>query len=189
MENKSRKELLMFGFGISFVPSFIIYLKTIDIETSIFIVLIVVGLFVYMLNNLEKRIFKFCINFLITCIFLLIFKEAAPYSEHQSFEWNFGIIKTLILAFSFCCYVLAVINPELLRPISNKVTKIVHFAGGLIYNILLMLTFYIAFAPAGIILRILGKDLLNRKIESNKNSYWTKREEKEFLKEKYLKQF
>lgn len=39
-------------------------------------------------------------------------------------------------------------------------------------KVLLVLIFFLLFTPCGIVLRILKVDLLDRRIEKNKNSYW-----------------
>ena len=38
------------------------------------------------------------------------------------------------------------------------------------------LLYYLTFTPTGIIMRFLGKDLLNEKIDRTADSYWIKRE-------------
>jgi len=41
---------------------------------------------------------------------------------------------------------------------------------------MLAVLFYLFFTPVAFILRLFGKDLLNKKLDKNKESYWTNRE-------------
>jgi hypothetical protein len=54
---------------------------------------------------------------------------------------------------------------------------------------LLIIIFYLVFAPVGLVLRLIKKDLLNRKIEAERDSYWIKKEHIEFDKSRYEKQY
>jgi hypothetical protein len=52
------------------------------------------------------------------------------------------------------------------------------FLGSIIAPIIMMLVFFIVVAPTGIIMRLLGKDLLKQKLDNSVESYWEKREQK-----------
>lgn len=43
-------------------------------------------------------------------------------------------------------------------------------------TLILSILFYIIFTPIGLIIRLFGRDLLDRKIEKGKASYWLKKE-------------
>jgi len=58
--------------------------------------------------------------------------------------------------------------------------KVAHFVGNVISSLVLALMFYLVFAPVGIVLRLIGKDLLNRTIEKEKDSYWIRKEKEAF---------
>ncbi len=47
--------------------------------------------------------------------------------------------------------------------------------GAIISPIIMALLYYLTFTPTGIIMRLLGKDLLNQKLDKTKDSYWIKR--------------
>ena len=58
----------------------------------------------------------------------------------------------------------------------NKLwNKLGIFLGLVISPIIMLLIFVLTFIPIGIILKILGKDLINKKIYKQKKSYWIKR--------------
>lgn len=56
-------------------------------------------------------------------------------------------------------------------------------------RILLSLMYFFIFTPFRIISVVIGKDMLDRKIEKDKDSYWQRREVKIFKKELYRRQF
>ena len=66
---------------------------------------------------------------------------------------------------------------------------VAHFIGKIVFGILLSILFYFIFGITGIVLRLLRKDLLDEKLESERKSYWIKRKVEEFNKESYEKQF
>jgi len=69
----------------------------------------------------------------------------------------------------------ALILPQLLYPFSWALETIFKLVTKSLMYLLLVLTFYLVFAPAGIALRILGKDPLDRKIDKQRDSYWLER--------------
>lgn len=56
-------------------------------------------------------------------------------------------------------------------------------------RLILIILFYLLFTPMGIVMRMFGVDLLDRKIEKGKDSYWRKKEKKEFNPPDYERQF
>jgi hypothetical protein len=61
--------------------------------------------------------------------------------------------------------------------------------GFLMTHLLLSLIFYIVFMPIGIVMRIFGRDVLRRQFDKNGETYWIKREQKGYVKERYEKMF
>ncbi len=78
---------------------------------------------------------------------------------------------------------------ESLLPFYRRWMSVAHIIGRVISAILLTLIFYLIFAAAGILLRILRKDILNERIDPQANSYWIARERHDFNKERYTQQF
>lgn len=50
--------------------------------------------------------------------------------------------------------------------------KFAYLLGWINSRILLIIIFYLVFAPTGLVMRLLRVDLLDRKIEKDKPSYW-----------------
>lgn len=54
-------------------------------------------------------------------------------------------------------------------------SKVSRFVSNLINKLFMAIIFYCVFTPVSMILKLLGKDLLNKKIDKNVNSYWVER--------------
>ena len=78
---------------------------------------------------------------------------------------------------------------KLLRPLYIIWMSIAAVLGFIMSRIILSLIYYLVFAPVGIILRILKKDLLDRKIEPDKESYWNMRKAENYRPEDSEKQY
>ncbi len=97
------------------------------------------------------------------------------------YVWFFGFAG-LVLILSFFA-------PIILKPL-YKVTRTVGDAIGWVNTrILLGIIFYIIFAPIGIILKLIRKDLLDERLDKDAKSYWNKKDNDMFAKEQYERQF
>lgn len=61
---------------------------------------------------------------------------------------------------------------DLLKPVYKVWMKIAYFIGGIMTAMILTIVFFLIFGLVGIFLRMLRKDLLDKKIERDKDSYW-----------------
>ncbi|MFP4549013.1 MAG: SxtJ family membrane protein [Fidelibacterota bacterium] len=75
---------------------------------------------------------------------------------------------------------LGVLLPKILRPFYIAWMSLASMLGFVMTRVILSLVFYLIFTPVGLMLRLLRKDLLNRKIEPDQPSYWELRPEKEY---------
>ena len=55
--------------------------------------------------------------------------------------------------------------------------KLGNFIGGVVSPITMGLIFFLTVTPTGIIMRLLGKDILKQNLDKSVNSYWVKRKE------------
>ena len=83
----------------------------------------------------------------------------------------------------------AILFQPVIKPVYIVFMKISHVLGWINTRILLGLIFYVVITPIGFVIKIFGKDLLDRKIEPDKQSYWIKREKVHTEKSRYEKQF
>ena len=66
--------------------------------------------------------------------------------------------------------------PLILKPVYIIWMKIASVLSWINTRLILCLIFYLVFMPIGLVLRLCGKDLLDRKIQKDSNSYWKKKE-------------
>ena len=71
--------------------------------------------------------------------------------------------------------VLGLLNSKLLSPLNSIWVKFGELLGRIIAPIVMAIIYFTILTPIGLLMRIIGKDLLNIKFSKNK-SYWTKRE-------------
>ncbi len=81
----------------------------------------------------------------------------------------------LILAAFFL--ISGLLFPSILRPVERIWMKIAEIISAVMTRVILTLTFYLVITPIGLILRFMGKDLLGKKSEPNRKSYWVPVEE------------
>jgi len=72
--------------------------------------------------------------------------------------------------------VLGLINSKLLTPLNVLWFKFGMILGAIISPIIMGIVFFLVVTPTGLILRIMGKDLLNKKYDKEKETYWIKRD-------------
>ena len=83
-------------------------------------------------------------------------------------------IWSIIIALNFL--ILGLINSNLLTPLNKLWFKFGIALGAVIAPIVMSIIFFFAITPIGLLMKILGKDLLNKKINKKKNTYWIKRD-------------
>lgn len=121
-------------------------------------------------------------NFGITmCIAFLVISSLIIFKHRHSAVPTLTISAALLLS--------ALIRPILLKPFYIIWMNFAFTLGWFNTRIILLLIFYIVFAPVGLFLGLFRADLLDRKIDKNKDSYWLKKEKKEFNPADYERQF
>ena len=99
-------------------------------------------------------------------VFFIVFLLIALYPLIHSEEIKFwSIIISLIFL------VLGLLNSKILAPLNKLWFKFGIFLGKIISPLIMGIIFFLVVTPIGILMRLLGKDLLNLKHNKNK-SYW-----------------
>ena len=62
--------------------------------------------------------------------------------------------------------------PQLLRPIEKVWMKFAEIMGAIMTRVILSVAFYLMITPLGLVLRLMGKDLLHLRFEKDCESYW-----------------
>ena len=99
-------------------------------------------------------------------VFFIIFLIIAIYPLTNNEEIR---IWSIILSLIFL--VLGLINSKILNPLNKLWFKFGIFLGKIFSPVIMGIIFLFVVTPTGLVMRMLGKDLLNLKYSSNK-SYW-----------------
>ncbi len=103
-------------------------------------------------------------------VFFIVFLLIALYPLTYGGEiriWS-SIISLIFL-------VLGLLNSKILAPLNKLWFKFGIFLGKIISPLIMGIIFFLVVTPIGLLMRLLGKDLLNLKYNDNK-SYWVKKD-------------
>ena len=114
-------------------------------------------------------------------IVILLISAALYLLDKDSFIY-FGIIGILLLLF-------AIILPNLLKPLNKVWMTLAIILGWFMSRVILFVLYYFIITPIGFLLKLIGKDFLNRKIDKTSQSYWEIREKKITEQIDYERQF
>ena len=131
--------------------------------------------------NKDKKnllVFGYGLPLILTVIGLLNIRKHGL-SWFNETLWTLAVIVLLI----------TILNQPLLKIIYTKWMKVAHFIGQIVTTLIMIAVFYLIFTPVGIVLRLMGKDFMDRKLGPSAKTYWHLREKKPFDKERATKQF
>ena len=86
-------------------------------------------------------------------------------------------IKYWSLVVSVIFFILALLNSKILTPLNKAWMKFGFILSKIVSPIVMGFIFFFVVTPTGIIMRVLGKNLLNLK-KNNQNTYWIKKDNK-----------
>ena len=89
---------------------------------------------------------------------------------------NQGELRIWSLIISLFFLVLGLFNSKILTPLNKLWFKFGLFLGKIISPIIMGIIFFVVVTPIGLIMRLLGKDILNLKLNKKENSYWIKKD-------------
>ena len=117
-------------------------------------------------------------------------------STEQSSEKSFGIVFSIVflivalyplinseslriwaLVVSIIFFLLAFLAPKILVLPNKLWFKFGLLLGSIVAPIVMAFVYFVTVPPTGLIMRLLGKDLLKQKLDKNAKSYWLKRDE------------
>ena len=90
---------------------------------------------------------------------------------------NFKGISIWALIISIIFLLLAFIAPKVLSLPNKLWFKFGLLLGSIVAPIVMAFVYFVTVLPTGLIMRLLGKDLLKQKLDKNAKSYWVKRSE------------
>ena len=117
-------------------------------------------------------------------------------STEQSSEKSFGVVFSIVflivalyplinssglriwaLVVSIIFLLLAFLAPKILLLPNKLWFKFGLLIGSIVAPIVMAFVYFVTVLPTGLIMRLLGKDLLKQKLDKNAKSYWIKRSE------------
>lgn len=125
-------------------------------------------------KDLRKFGLTIGIAFILLAVLLFITKKSSfPY---------FGSLGLLLI-------IIGLMVPGILKPLNKIWMSLAIVLGWIMTRVILIILFYLAVTPIGLLVKLFRKDFLDMKIDKNKDSYWYKRERKKFDPLDYERQF
>jgi len=116
------------------------------------------------------------------CVMLIAVAAIAHFRGHPHSPYVFGGLSVFFFIVRF-------IVPPLMLPVYKGWMAAAKAISWAMNNLILGIAFFIVFTPAGLIMRLLGKDPMRRRFSADAVSYWQIRKEEPFDKERYEKRF
>ena len=88
-------------------------------------------------------------------------------------------IRLWSLVISIIFFILGVINSKLLTPLNKLWFKFGILLGSIVSPIIMGIVYFAVVTPTGVLMRLLGKDLLKTTKTKSISTYWMKREKKQ----------
>ena len=82
-------------------------------------------------------------------------------------------IRVWSLIVSIIFLTLGLLNSKILTPFNKLWMKLGILLGAIVSPIVMGVVYFGVITPIGLIMKLFGKDVLNLKIDKNKNTYWT----------------
>ena len=104
----------------------------------------------------------------------VLFQGAAMAAIATLMTWWLGRYRMGLCLYCFSAVILAVgfLAPEMFATLERLSRKLAGILALALTWILLAPFFYLCFAPARLILKLMGKDPMQRRLERNRSSYW-----------------
>jgi len=114
-------------------------------------------------------------------VFFFVFITIALWN----FEGNFSNTRLSLLGISLLFLVLGFLNSKILTPLNILWHKFGVLLGNIISPLVMAFVFFLIVFPIGLIMKMLGKDLLNIKFNKKIKSYWIKKNTKSSMKQQF----
>ena len=177
--SKKLNDVIVFGYGLAMFIPFFLMLHGFDHKLGLIRFVICVGLILTAVAKVEK--FKPLYFVVLIGIYSVL---------SQQLQANGIPVKTVLwISAAVIFLILSSVNPLALTPVYDIWMKGAHAIGAFVTGVLLVVIFFIVFAPVGIVLRLFRKDLLDRSLQLERESYWHVRQPRPFEKENYQRQF
>lgn len=177
--NNKNEHLKVFGFGLALFIPFFIWMHIMKPIVGFWgFVLLLIAMLVVISQSVKRP----WIYYMTTAglLFSLFRLEAEHPLSGASVAFLIG---ALLL------WLVSLLRIEWIRPIYNVWMGVATLIGHVITTVMMVFIFYLVFGIAGIILKIMRKDLLDMKIDPDKQSYWHLRVVEKFDRNRCTKQY
>jgi len=101
-------------------------------------------------------------------VFFVIFMTIAlwPLLNDENIRFWSVIVSIIFL-------ILGLFNSKILTPFNKLWMRLGILLGAIVSPIVMGIVYFAVITPIGLIMKLFGKDVLNLKIDKNKNTYWT----------------
>jgi len=114
---------------------------------------------------------------------------AALFGIGGALKHGFALAPAVLMTCSVIFAAVTALDYKALEPGYRGWMKVAYMIGTTVTMVILGAVFFLVFTPVGLFLKLLGKDHLDRKFGPAAKSYWIKRAEAVFRKERYRQQF
>ena len=87
-----------------------------------------------------------------------------------------GPIRIWTVIISLVFLILGLMNSKLLTPLNKLWFKFGMILGAIFAPVVMGVVFFLVVTPIGLVMKIMGRDLLNKKYDKKKRTYWIKRD-------------
>ena len=91
--------------------------------------------------------------------------------------WDWGPVGTAVAVAGLALVAVASVAPTALRAVHRGWMTLAFSMGFVMTRVILSLAFFLIFVPIGLALRLVGKDLLSRRLDPGAESYWVRRDD------------
>lgn len=85
-------------------------------------------------------------------------------------------IRSWSISIAVVFIILSIAKPTIMVGFYRVWIKIGEFIGGIISKVIMFILYFGIFTPVALMLRLLGKDLLSKRLDKNSETYWITRE-------------
>jgi hypothetical protein len=107
----------------------------------------------------------------------------------QLLVWDHRTAATVLWIIAAAFFLPGLMVPAALKPLYGLWMKFAMVLAWVNTRIILSLTYFLVFTPIGLILKLLGKDLIKEKWDPKATTYWIERERTPFDPSRYEKQY
>lgn len=125
----------------------------------------------------QLRTFGITLTVFLSVIGLIHFLKGNISSQY----WFWAVAAGILLV--------TLLTPLVIKPIYRGAMFIAHLLGWINTRIILGLIYYLLFSPVSLVMKIIGRDPLQRQLNKEVKTYWKIREKIARSKDQYLRQF